>query len=334
VILQPFTHPLQRFTIKMLCGNVHPISLVHRFTQSIKVMNITYSLAGFLLFQSLLCNQATELPEAFQPETLQNPGNDSTENLLIRSVDGGQTWDDVSERYPKPLKDDPSGSYWGVHVRKADGTNVWSPVFDDVQDPRIRTVFETAGGAMFIGTNKGFFKTDNNGETWKQVYAGGLVGNLAESDGVLLSTSMGKIIRSTDHGENWAPAVSQDSVAFDIKPIKGGFAAITSESSSGKRRLSASYDGGKTWEPMRSDEDKVFIDSILWKWGYRPHLQLFTTSIVQLGKDFLCTHPDGIFKSSDQGKTWKLVLPSIKGKVFNVSVSGDVVYAVPRKAGC
>jgi photosystem II stability/assembly factor-like uncharacterized protein len=298
------------------------------------VMNITYILAVFLLFQSLLCNQAAELPEAFQPQTLQNPGNDSTENLLIRSVDGGLTWDDVSERYPIPLKDGPSGSYWGVNVRKADGTNVWSPMFDDVQDQRIRTVFEAAGGSIFIGTNKGFFKTDNNGQAWKQVYDGGLVGNLAESNGVLLSTSLGKIIRSTDHGETWAPAVSEDSVAFDVKPIKGGFAALTAESSSSNRRLSASYDGGKTWEPMRSDEDKVFIDSILWKWDYRPRLQLFTTSIVQVGKDFLCTHADGIFKSSDNGKTWKLVLHSMKGKVFNLSVSGSVIFAVPRQAGC
>ncbi len=297
-------------------------------------MNITYSLAGFLLFQSLLCNQATELPEAFQPESLQNPVNKSTENLIIRSVDGGLTWDDVTERFPKTVKDDPSYPYWGVHVRKADGTDIWSPMFDDVQEPRIRTVFETAGGAMFIGTNKGFFKTDNNGQTWKQVYDGGLVGNLAESNGVLLSTSMGKIIRSTDHGENWSLAVSEDPVAYDVEPIKGGFAAITAESASSKRRLSASYDGGKTWESMRPDQDKVFIDSILWKWDYRPHLQRFMTSIVQVGENFFCTHSEGIFKSSDKGKTWKRVLPSIKGMVFSVSVSGNVIYAMPRKAGC
>src|SRR5687768_17155037 len=45
--------------------------------------------------------------------------------------------------------------YWGVNVKKTNGTSVWSPIFDLFQEPRIRTVFETAGGAIFIGTNRG-----------------------------------------------------------------------------------------------------------------------------------------------------------------------------------
>lgn len=78
---------------------------------------------------------------------------------------------------------------WGVHVKKANGTSVWSPLFDSSSEPRMRSVFETAGGTIFIGTDKGFFKTADNGKTWKHVYDGGWAGNMAESDGVLVSTS-------------------------------------------------------------------------------------------------------------------------------------------------
>ena len=128
-----------------------------------------------------------------------------------------------------------ANNYWGVNLKKTNGTSVWSPIFENFQEPRIRSVFETAGGTIFIGTDRGFFKTANSGKTWKHVHAGGLVGHLAESNGVLLAISMRRIIRSTDNGENWAVVISEDSVAFDVKQIKGGFAAITSSSESNTR---------------------------------------------------------------------------------------------------
>ena len=93
-------------------------------------------------------------------------------------------------------------NYWGVNLKKTNGTSVWSPIFENFHEPRIRSVFETAGGAIFIGTDRGLFKTVNSGKTWKHVYAGGWAGHMAESNGVLVSTSKRSIIRSTDNGEN------------------------------------------------------------------------------------------------------------------------------------
>jgi photosystem II stability/assembly factor-like uncharacterized protein len=79
-----------------------------------------------------------------------------------------------------------------------------------------------------------------------------------------------------------------------------------------------SYDGGVTWQAI--DEGLP--------------AQLSISSIVQLGGDLFCGHPDGIYRSADKGKTWKLLLPSKDGKVFNLTVSGNVIYAIPRAAGC
>ncbi len=390
VVLQPFTHLLHLFTIKKLPGSGLLISLLYRFTQSIQVMKIICSLTGLLLFQFLSCNQASEFPQASQqPDSLQNQKSNKTEsaNLVFRSADNGQTWQDISEGLPEPVKDDKANrrnaffadsnglwitvgseiynstpnattpfwakeifpdehssiapgnsgisayNYWGINLKKTNGTSVWSPIFENFQEPRIRSVFETAGGAIFIGTDRGFFKTANSGKTWKHVHAGSLVGHLAESDGVLLAISMSKIIRSTDNGENWAVVISDSSVAWDVKPIKGGFVTITSSSELGTRSLKTSYDDGKTWQPIDA-VDKVFIDSIWWTWDDRPRLQAFMTSITQVGDNFFCTHPDGIFKSSDKGKTWKLILPTIEDKVFNLFVSGNMIYAIAGNGGC
>jgi photosystem II stability/assembly factor-like uncharacterized protein len=301
-------------------------------------------------------------------------------NTIFKSIDGGQTWQDISKGLPENLRDDsirgnrffandkglflrvgnglyhstpnatapfwtkeifpdkdsnitPGKSgifYWGVNLKKTNGTSVWSPIFDNFSEPRIRSVFETAGGTIFIGTDRGLFQTANSGKTWKHVYAGGWAGHLAESNGVLVSTSMRRIIRSTDNGENWVLVISDSSVVFDVKQIKGGFAAITASSESGTRSLRTSYDGGISWQPA----DAGLQDKVGRTWEDRPRVQAFQTSIVQVGENFVCTHHDGIFRSSDKGKTWKLLLPSIGGKVFSLFVSGNVIYAIPGKGGC
>ena len=141
---------------------------------------------------------------------------------------------------------------------------------------------------------------------------------LVESNGVLMATSQRGIIRSTDDGENWDCVISEGGVGIAIERINGGFAAITYNTESETRRVRTSYDGSKTWQP---------IDG-----GLPPDLSI--ASIIQVGDYFFCGHPDGIFRSSDKGKTWKLLLPSIESKVFNLFVSGNVIYAIPRSGGC
>ena len=122
-------------------------------------------------------------------------------------------------------------------------------------------------------------------------------------------------------------------VAWDVKQIKGGFAAMISTSASNPRGIETSYDGGKTWQPNNAG-NKVVIDSIWRTWNDRPLVKAYMTSIIQVGENFVCVHNDGIFRSSDKGKTWKFLLPSIDGKVFNLFVSGNVIYAIPSKGGC
>lgn len=371
-------------------------------------MNI-YNHSFLLLFPFLFsCNQRVEIPKAsYLTDSLHTRHADSTgtANIVFRSADGGQTWQDISNGLPEPVKDDygvgrngffadDNGLYltdgnWIYHsstnstapfwtkdifpdkhsniapgktgifaynhyspiLQKLNGTNVWLPIFTDLQEKKVRTVLETAGGTLFIGTDEGLFRSTNNGKTWKNVHAWGLLGKVAESDGVMVATSNRGIIRSTDEGENWDLVISEGGVGIDVESIKGGFAAINYSTAAKTRRVRTSYDGGKTWQPIDAGlQTQIIIDSP-WRpinagnpaqgadsvWHPKEAAltaQEYKTSIIQVGESFFCGHTDGIYRTSDKGKTWKLVLPSVKGKMFKLSVSGNVIYAIQMESHC
>ena len=339
-------------------------------------MNIICCLAFLVLLQFSFCSdRALQLPQSSaQPGSVQVQKRDmaGAPIIVFKSTDGGQTWQDISEGLPAPVKDDygvgrnvsfanDSGLYltagngiyhskpnatapfWtkqfipdehssitpgktgifaynydGHFLQKINGTSKWSPIYTNFQQKRVRSVFESAAGSIFIGSDYGLFKSTNSGKTWKRVYTGGGVFYLVESTGVLMAISGIGIIRSTDDGENWDLVVNEERRGFVVESIKGGFAVIFDRTALDTRKVRTSYDGGKTWQSI---DEGLPVNATI-------------TSIIQVGENFFCGNSTGILRSSDKGKTWKLLLPSIEGKFFNLFVSGNVIYAIPRSGGC
>ena len=344
-------------------------ALIH---QPYNVMRIP-TLAFLLLSQSFVaCQQIQEqaadlaIPSSATAQQSPEKAPLPATNILFQSIDGGLTWQDVSaglpsdkpvdcvsvqngevllgfaqELYRSPVtsaapvwqKEFPligqissvfpgrAGRY-ALSARNGFFQNImkdmWAPVFSDLKGQSFRTTFETSDGTVFVGCDNGIFKSVDQGKTWKHVYDNGWVITMVESGGVLICTNEQGILRSTDGGEHWDVVVSEGGVGIDVEVIEGGFAAITYNTESETRRVRISADGGKTWQP---------IDA-----GLPPSANI--ASIIQVGEYFFCGHPDGLFRSSDRGKTWKLILPSVEKKVFNLSVSGKMIYAVPRDGGC
>ncbi len=239
----------------------------------------------------------------------------------------------------------------GGIFQKTKGTGVWSPVFTNFQEKQVFSVFETSGGTVFIGSDKGLFKSANSGKSWKQLPVGG-GGKMIESNAVLLVTSEAGILRSTDDGENWALVISEGGVGIDVERIESGFAAINYSTAAKTRRIRTSYDGGKTWQPIDAGfPGQAIIDSpwrpmkvdnpakgnadSSWHPKEVPLQPLeYKTSIIQVGENFFCGHTDGIYRSSDKGKTWKLVRCAEQGKMFKLYVSGNVIYAIQTESHC
>ena len=320
------------------------------------------------------CNEALEpqstplVTENLLPtdSAWQDPSKPEPIQSLLKSVDGGQTWTDIREGLPEVLKDvscfaDENGFYlrvgnevyrnapdashpdWnkemlpdnypniapgksgifafnynGQFVQRSIGMPVWSPVYTGFKEHGVHTIYETAAGTVIVGTDNGIMISLDRGTTWKEAYTGGWAREIAESNGVLLATSQGGILRSTNEGQHWDYVVREGGVGIDVACIRGGFAVINFNTESQIRRIRASYDGGLTWKA---------IDN-----GIPPTLSI--SSIVEVDGNFLCGHPKGIYQSTDKGKSWKMIVPTVENKVYNLLVSGKVIYAVPMDGGC
>jgi photosystem II stability/assembly factor-like uncharacterized protein len=314
------------------------------------------------------------------PTTTNNVEPGAT-NIVLQSKDGGQTWQDISHGLPaneqpegffagesdvylrvknemyrsksnlktpvweKEIVLDPrctsivfnrSGvmayNYEGQIYQKMPSIGTWLPIYTNFKKQLVRTIFETSDGTVFLGCDYGLYKSADSGRSWKQVLNGGGVMDLVESEGVLIGTAQSGIIRSIDNGERWERVISEGGVGIAVERIDGGFAAISYNTSTQSRRIRISLDSGKSWEAI--DE------------GLQPSLSI--SSIKQMGKYLICGHPDGIFRSSDMGKTWNIVHSSVEStfkipnflpssdnrKVFEIYVSGNVLYAVARDSGC
>ena len=201
---------------------------------------------------------------------------------------------------------------------KLHGTALWLPVFSNLKQHLFFSLLETEDGSILLGTGKELLKSTDQGKTWKEIYKNGWVMEIIESEGTILCTNEHGIIRSEDGGDHWETVISEGGVGVSIGLIDGGFSAITYNTVSKIRRVRISLDKGKTWQEI--DSKLPPSDGI--------------SSVIQSGDSFLCGHPNGIFRSTDQGKTWKLTFPSIEKKVFNLTQIGSIIYAVPRNQGC
>jgi photosystem II stability/assembly factor-like uncharacterized protein len=156
---------------------------------------------------------------------------------------------------------------------------------------------------------------------------------LVELNGVLLTTSNDGILRSTDDGQTWDRVISEGGAGMAVEVIDGGFAAIVYNTVTQTNSVHISMDSGKTWNAIAEDLQPSWYSSLIKRvTGLQSSSDIL--SIKQMGKYLISGRSDGIFRSTDMGKTWKkLVLPAIENYGFNLSVSGNVIYVIPNK-GC
>ncbi len=317
---------------------------------------------------------------------LQTP--ETATGMVFQSVDGGQSWQDVSAGLPADVEiwglssvggevflgtntgmfrseANSSAPAWrqepflgkrvnevfpgrnGLYARSIDdglfqetlpGSGVWQPVYPALKDKFVHKILENPDGAILVSSNRGIFKSADNGKTWNQVFDGDVL-SLVQSNGVLIGGGYKGVLRSTDAGEHWEIVLNENILAKKTGIIGDRFFAIFGTDDPWKlspegitNRLRISSDGGKSWQ--RIDGDVAPLPA---RGKYQMDARLSQArdiyDVEQMGQYLFCSFDTGIFRSADQGKTWEQVFP-VKGEgSFNFVISGRVIYAI-KGGGC
>lgn len=286
-------------------------------------------------------NISQGLPMAEEPEDffagdselylrLKNRMYHSPSNLSYPSWKRDQTLDPLSTSITFNSSGVKALNYNNGKIFQKQPSGIWKPVYENFKRNLIRTTFETSDGAIFIGCDSGLYKSTDKGKSWKLVLKEGGVMNLVESESVLIGIGQKGIMRSTDKGEHWDWVISEGGVGIYVTHIKGGFAAISYNTTSQTRRIRISLDKGETWRAIDDQFQSTFYIPI----HGAPRSSSLISSIKQVGEYLICGHPDGIYQSKNMGKTWNIVYSGVENKVFTIYVSGATLYAILRNGGC
>ena len=178
---------------------------------------------------------------------------------ILRSDDGGATWDDWSRGLPRgPVWDVAAPAVLGGRVlvasengafeRDAEGDGAWARLGTGLPDAAVRTLVITDGGDVLAGLEtRGVWRLPRGEDAWLRVGLDGrsvlsLAAVRADGRTLLAATERKGLWRSTDAGRTWkrvAGTRTSASVAFD--PVTA--TAILATGSS----VAASTDGGSTW---------------------------------------------------------------------------------------
>lgn len=229
-----------------------------------------------------------------------------------------------------------TSSYDNGIYKEVPGSNVWIPMHHNLPDKSVMTVLETAEGLLFVGCESGIYKSGNGGINWELVYSKGPVVSIVISNGILVAGGPKGLLRSSDQGANWSAVSDEDGGFRKTGIMRDGFFAISigkplvGDMKTRENHMIVSTDGGLTWR--RTDEGLAPL-----RFVYDDDKKLSSVQYIndaeQIGNDLFCSLDAGIYRSTDQGKTWTLVLPSAAKTSYNLAVSGKMLYAVVA-GGC
>ncbi len=228
---------------------------------------------------------------------------------LLRSVDGGATWQPAAEGLPLlpvfTLAADAAGRVYagfddaGVYVQK--GTGGWEAL-----TPRdtgglasagvLSLVVSPDGQHIYAGTaGRGVFASQDEGRTWVNTYPGQYAPNLAfnpANPAQAVASLRDRLVRTQDGGQSWHTlkvAWAREEVASLLWLENGALGAGT-----GQGRLYRSLDGGDSWVEEGTGLPR---GSLL--------------DLAAVGARLLAATWTGFYSSDDGGETWRYLTPTL-----------------------
>ncbi len=170
----------------------------------------------------------------------------------------------------------------GIFISKDGGAN-WIPSKTKFSDIPIRTLIHF-GDKLFVGTDNGIYKSNDQGQTWDHIHGSGMqINGFTIFQSKLYAATVSGAIMSKDNGATWKQIykdytlhdISSDSLFIYALTIGGG--------------LFRSKNDGQTWEDISQGIDPI---------------SFYTFKIRNIGTDLFAAQHFGIYHSSDHGNHW------------------------------
>ncbi len=281
---------------------------------------------------------------AFRP----NGNKPGLVNSVLKSTDGGQTWQDISEGLPEieqPVNFFAGESDLYLNVKNEMyrlKSNLISPVWEkeDVPDAQNASIAFNRSGIMAFNYKGQIYQKTSAKQTWLPIHTNfnkhSMRTVFETANGTVFLGYDHGLYKSTNKGKTWKQ-VQNEGWVMNIVESEGVLVAT------GQKGIMRSTDNGEHWQWVISEggvgiaierieggfaaiscntktqSRRVHISMDKGKtWqaideGLRP--TLFLSSIKQIGKYLVLGHPDGIFRTSDRGKTWKSVHSGVDEQV-------------------
>jgi len=227
---------------------------------------------------------------------------------ILETVDGGETWKFIDNYI--------SVKVYGLALSPADGKTLY---------------------ASGVWQNKGkIFKTQNEGETWTELYTSPTVGPIVISlvidpkntNIIYATTDTNEAIKSADGGETWKNIYLTDEPILKFVIDAEDSKLVYFLDNAG--RIFRSFDGGEKFE----DISKKVNDSIT-SFG-RGQFKVIRTDPNRAGHIYLAG-ADGIMRSVDKGETWEEIVAlnnpedfPVRALAINPKNSDEMVYAMDQ----
>lgn len=328
------------------------------------------------------CQQQQEIPRTVAAANvdfsvlsgLESPSTTPAEGIIYQSLDGGQTWQDISAGLPgktfvrgayanesQLFVTTESGLY---HTSLLPQSLSWSKEY--MLTEIMSNITPGKSGIYASDYQNGIFQMSAGTGMWKPLHQNlnDLVRSVYESaNGVLFAACEGGIYKSAAEGKSWKKVLN-DGMMMDIVENNGVMIA------GGYKGLYRSTDGGENWEAVltedgmalqtavlggrivaitsgpdkydrynpKSIKNRIRMSSDNGKTWQRADEHLIAEGsifgIAQVGEYLICSNADGILRSKDNGKTWELVMAADEKTKYRISGSGKVIFAISGAGGC
>ena len=181
-------------------------------------------------------------------------------------------------------------------------------------DKIINTLETTPTGEIFVGAQNIIFKSIDNGNTWNQVYVGGIANWItikAFGNGLVFAGN-DKVLRSSDNGETWETVfqTSGNEAIYDFARAPDGTIYMGTTKYFNGGGVYRSPDNGTTWEYIGL-----------------PSEQIMSVVVNAAGEVFAGGYTNGIFKYDGSGTSWTSLKDNISAVKMAINSQGTIFAA-------